>query len=64
MNPDAQFEASLTQAPSSIEVDEDALSPRFRAQMEAVLAPLSVLLILALFVFHFRKTAKKVATHE
>lgn len=39
----------------AIVVDEDALSPRFRAQLEATLAPLAVIIVVAVFVGRVRR---------
>ena len=44
---------------SEIVVDEDALSPRFRAQMEATLAPLAVLIVVAAFVARLRRSVAR-----
>lgn len=41
--------------PREIVVDEDALSLRFRAQMETVLAPIAILVVAAIVIARFRR---------
>ena len=52
-----QGEVALDQG-GEIVVDEDALSPRFRAEIEAVLAPLAVVVVFAAFVARFRRAGQ------
>lgn len=57
-NADTNVEVPSGQG-GEIVVDEDALSPRFRAQMEATLAPLAVIVVFAVLVARLRRSAAR-----
>lgn len=64
MNPStAAYSEVALDGRSEIVVDEDALSPRFRAQMEATLAPLAVIVVVAVFVARIRRSAAREVPH-
>ena len=59
MEPQPSLETSEVQLvqPREILVDEDALSPLFKAQLEALLQPLALLILAALAVSRFRRSS-------
>lgn len=62
MEPDPKSQSEVVLTPSKeILVDEDALSPGFRAQVERLGGALGILIIAALLVSRFRRAVLKEA---